>query len=78
MRLLAPIILLIMTAIMASQEQNGLSIEITSGKDTITLINGPVLAIEEPQRESDNTEAGGYDELVETPGLLNRVTIFGY
>jgi hypothetical protein len=78
MRLLAPIILLIMTAIMASHEQSGLSIEITSGKDTITLINGPVLAIEEPQQESDHAEASGYDELVEAPGLLNRVTLFGY
>jgi hypothetical protein len=78
MRLLAPIILLIMTAIMASHEQNGLSIEITSGNDTITLNNRSVLADEQPQPESDNKEASGYDELVEAPGLLNRVTIFGY
>lgn len=78
MRLLAPIILLIMTAIMASHEQNGLSIEITSGTDTITINNRSVLADEQPQRESNSKEASGYDELVEAPGLLNRVTIFGY
>ena len=72
MRLLAPIILLIMTAIAAYREGDDIT-GINTGKDTIATQSAVVA-----KESTEAKEASGYGEIVEAPGLLNRVTIFGY
>jgi hypothetical protein len=72
MRLLAPIILLIMTAIAAYREGDDIT-GINTGKDTIATQSAVVI-----EESTETKESSGYGEMVEAPGLLNRVTIFGY
>ena len=73
MRLLAPIILLIMTAIAAYREGDDIT-GIINDKNSVT--SQPAASVAEESTETK--EASGYGEIVEAPGLLNRVTIFGY
>jgi parvulin-like peptidyl-prolyl isomerase len=73
MRLLAPIILLIMTAIAAYREGDDIT-GITNDRNSVAS-QPAALAVE---ASTETKESSGYGELVEAPGLLNRVTIFGY
>jgi hypothetical protein len=74
MKFLAPIILLVITALFTSHEGEEMQVEITTaGQDTITVTHRTEMP--EPAGEEDTEK---YGELVETPGLLNRITIFGY
>jgi hypothetical protein len=74
MKFLVPVIFLLMTALFVPREADeeihtAASVE----QDTIEVMH--TVDLDEAVAEC---EAEKYGELVETPGLLNSITIFGY
>ena len=72
MKFLAPLIFLLMTALFAPRdaEENKLA---AAEKETVQAT--PLVKLDEPAGEFDTEK---YGELVESPGLLNSIALFGY
>lgn len=74
MKFLAPVIFLLMTAFFAPREaEENKQAAATAEKDAVPVTEAVNLA--EPVAEFETEK---YGELVESPGLLNSITLFGY
>jgi predicted metalloprotease with PDZ domain len=74
MKFLAPLVFLLMTALFAPREaEENKQATAAAEKEPISVTQAATLA--EPVAEFDTEK---YGELVESPGLLNSITLFGY
>jgi hypothetical protein len=73
MKFLAPLVFLLMTALFAPRDAEENKLAAAAEKEAVQAT--PLVKLAEPAGEFDTEK---YGELVESPGLLNSITLFGY